>query len=257
MDTAGAMLGPLAAFAILLAAPDSFDAVFVASFAAALIGLAVIVFLVKPDRRHHDAGPRLTMADVRRLFRIPRFRALGVAGTFLALATVSDAFVYLLLQRSLEFEPRYFPLLFVGSATAYMLLAVPAGRLADRVGRGKVFVGGYVLLLATYGLLLFPFGGAGLTLALVLTLLGAYYAATDGVLAAAASASLPEHTRGTGLAMLSTFTSLGRLGGSLAFGALWAIAGSTAALDVFAVSLAAALVLAAAVLRRGDRAASV
>ena len=41
---------------------------------------------------------------------------------------------------------RVFPLLFVGTALVYMLLAVPAGRLADRVGRGRVFVGGYALL---------------------------------------------------------------------------------------------------------------
>jgi MFS family permease len=257
MDTAGAMLGPLVAFGILLAAPDSFDAVFVVSFASALIGVAVIVLLVKPDRRHHDPGPRLTMADVRRLFHLPRFRALGIAGCFLALATVSDAFVYLLLQSSLGFDPRFFPLLFVGSAGAYMLLAVPAGRLADRVGRARVFVCGYVLLLATYGLLLFPLGGAGLTLALVLTLLGAYYAATDGVLAAAASATLPEHTRGTGLALISTFTSLGRLGGSLVFGAIWAFAGSEAAIAVFALALTTALVLAATVLRRSVEAPNV
>ena len=77
------------------------------------------------------------------------------------------------------------------------------------------------------------------------------------MLAAAASAALPEHTRGTGLALLSTFTSLGRLGGSLVFGAIWALEGANAALGAFALSLAAALVLAAAVLRRRREATSV
>ncbi len=254
LDTLGAMLGPLAAFAILVVAPDGFDAVFVVSFAAALIGLAVIVLLVKPDRRPYDA-PRLAMADIAKLFGLARFRALSIAGTLLALATISDAFVYLLLQDSLSFDPRYFPLLFVGSAFFYMLLAVPAGRLADRVGRGRVFVGGYALLLVTYGLLLFPVGE--ITLALVLPLFGAYYAATDGVFAAAASASLPEHARGTGLALLSTFTSLGRMAGSLAFGAIWVFAGSSAAITVFGLALMTSVVLAAAVLRGKGRVMSV
>ena len=31
-----------------------------------------------------------------------------------------------------------------------MLLAAPLGRLADRVGRGRVLIGGYILLLAVY-----------------------------------------------------------------------------------------------------------
>jgi MFS family permease len=136
-----------------------------------------------------------------------------------------------------------------------MVLAVPAGRLADRVGRARVFVGGYVLLLATYALLLLAPLGGGATVVLVLVLLGAYYASTDGVLAAAGSAVLPEHTRGTGLALLSTFTSLGRLGGSLLFGALWAFGGASVALAAFAAALALALALASFVLRRSEASA--
>ena len=47
MDTAGAMLGPLIAFGILLAAPARFDAVFVVSTLFALLGLAVLVLAVQ------------------------------------------------------------------------------------------------------------------------------------------------------------------------------------------------------------------
>ena len=41
-----------------------------------------------------------------------------------------------------------------------MLLAVPVGQLADRIGRGRVFVGGYALLLVVYAALLLPPLGA-------------------------------------------------------------------------------------------------
>jgi sugar phosphate permease len=53
MDSAGAMLGPLVAFGILLAAPARFDAVFVISTAFALLGLAVLVLCVngRPNAR--------------------------------------------------------------------------------------------------------------------------------------------------------------------------------------------------------------
>ena len=50
---------------------------------------------------------------------------LTVAATALALATISDAFVYLTLQRSLDFDARFLPLLYVATAASYMLLAVP------------------------------------------------------------------------------------------------------------------------------------
>lgn len=36
----------------------------------------------------------------------------------------------------------------MGTALVYMVLAAPAGRLADRYGRPRVFLAGYGLLLA-------------------------------------------------------------------------------------------------------------
>ena len=43
MDAAGAMLGPLTATALLLAAPQRFDLVFVVSFSLGIVGLAVLM----------------------------------------------------------------------------------------------------------------------------------------------------------------------------------------------------------------------
>jgi MFS family permease len=131
----------------------------------------------------------------------------------------------------------------------FMVLAVPVGRLADRIGRGRVFLGGYVLLLGVYLLLLGPVGGWPLLVG-TLGLLGAYYAATDGVLMALGSPVIPAPVRGSGLALLRTTTSLARLFASLAFGALWMVWGIHAAFACFAVALAVAGVLAAFVLTR-------
>jgi hypothetical protein len=46
MDACGAMLGPLAAFFLLAAVRDGFDAIFMISFCVALIGLSVLVLFV-------------------------------------------------------------------------------------------------------------------------------------------------------------------------------------------------------------------
>jgi MFS family permease len=252
MDTAGAMLGPLVAFGLLLAAPRQFDAVFAVSLCFAIMGLSVLVLFVEnrkgrpPESRPARVSSQRSSA---RLLRDARFRVLVLVGAALGLVTVSDGFLYLGLQRRLDFDPAFFPLLFVGSALAYMVLAVPAGALADRVGRARVFVGGYALLLVVYTSLLVPALGTPELIA-YLVLLGAYYAATDGVLMAIASAMLPDDQQATGLALLVTAVTVAKLLAALLFGALWTAFGLETAAVVFAGGLALAGACAWAVLGR-------
>ena len=252
MDTAGAMLGPLIAFGILMVAPAAFDAVFVVSLCFALLGVGVIALFV----RHQPAAKGITEAkpvnlgEAFRLVRAPGLGLLMMAGAGLAVATISDGFIYLALQRRLDFEFGYFPLLFVGTALTYMILAVPAGRLADRIGRPVVFIGGYAILLAAYAILLLPSMGV-FEIAMCVALIGGYYAATDGVLAAMASAILPTELRSTGLALLSTVTSIARLVSSILFGLLWTWQGMTVAASIFMAGLAAAIILSVMILMRG------
>jgi MFS family permease len=266
MDTAGALLGPLIAFGLLLVAPARFDAVFVVSTCFAVVGLAVLLLLAdgRPRPADEQSGPGPTVAAPPIAAERPptareavavlgerRFRVLVLAATVLALATVSDGFVYLGLQRTLDLSLTAFPLLFVGSAVVYMALAIPAGRLADRLGRVRVFLGGYALLLVVYAVLLMPPLGT-LVVIPALVALGAYYAATDGVLQAIASALLPERLRASGLALLVTATSLAKLVSSLAFGLVWTLGGLEAAAAAFAGALVVALAVAASTLWRSS-----
>ncbi|AEY88999.1 transmembrane efflux protein [Streptomyces hygroscopicus subsp. jinggangensis 5008] len=238
MDTAGALLGPLVAFLILRATVDGYDAVFTVSFCVAVLGVLVLVLFVPGGRS--DAGPveRPTLRAVLALLRGRDLRRITVCALLLGLATVSDSFVYLLLQRRLGVPDRWFALLPLGTAAAFLLLAVPLGRLADRVGRWTVFLAGHGALLAVYALLLTSWHGTGLPY-LVLALHGAFYAATDGVLMAAASDSVPERLRSSGLAVVQTGQALTRFACSLLFGAAWTVWGDRAALAGAAVALAA------------------
>ncbi|MER6682103.1 MFS transporter [Streptomyces olivaceoviridis] len=238
MDTAGALLGPLVAFLILRATVDGYDAVFTVSFCVAVLGVLVLVLFVPGGRG--DAGPveRPTLRAALALLRGRDLRRITVCALLLGLATVSDSFVYLLLQRRLGVPDRWFALLPLGTAAAFLLLAVPLGRLADRMGRWAVFLAGHGALLAVYALLLTSWHGTGLPY-LVLALHGAFYAATDGVLMAAASDSVPERLRSSGLAVVQTGQALTRFACSLLFGAAWTVWGDRAALAGAAVALAA------------------
>jgi MFS family permease len=252
MDTVGAMIGPLLAFVVLAIAPFAFDSLFLVSFCIAIVGFAILVLFVNGrDRAPGAVAPARepSLRGAGALLKVPRFRAVLAAGTVLSLATASDAFIFLALQERLDLGTSLFPLLFVGSAGTFMVLAIPFGRLADRIGRGPVFLGGYALLLATYVVVLLPLGG-WVVLAGALGLLGAYYAATDGVLMALGSAVVPDEVRGSGLALLGSATSVARLLASVAFGALWTAFGIGQAFVWFGVALVAAGLLAAVVLLR-------
>jgi predicted MFS family arabinose efflux permease len=243
LDTAGAMLGPLMAFGLLMTVPGAYDAVFAISLCAALIGLAILVLFVKDGHPPDVTAPpsaSITASELIQLARAADVRRLLVVAGVLNLATISDAFFYLTLQRRLEFELGLFPLLYVGTSMVYMTLAVPCGWLADRIGRSKVFLGSYVLLLATYSSLLLPVAGSTAVAAYVF-LLGAYYAGSDGVLMALASARLPAHQRATGMALVTTVISLGRLTASMLFGWLWTWRGIEVAVATFGIGLAAAI----------------
>ncbi|SCF86540.1 MFS transporter [Streptomyces sp. Ncost-T10-10d] len=242
MDTTGALLGPLAAFALLWATADAYDAVFVVSFCVGLLGLLILVLYVPGG---HPAPPTNSTPRTRKTceaIRDPAFRRILAAAALLGVATVGDAFVYLLLQRSLGLPVGWFPLLPLGAAACYLLLAVPAGRIADRVGRRLPFLYGHVALLGVYAMLLAPIGGpVPLLLVPVLVLLGVFYATTDGVLMALAGPVLPADGRAGGLALLQTGQALARMLAAAGFGAAWTVWGPRPALWAATSALLAAL----------------
>jgi MFS family permease len=254
LDTTGAAIGPLMAFSILWLLPEDYRAVFIASLAAALFGLALLGLLV-PDLRPRRAAQRLRGAAAApqrepapapprpswRTLAEPRFGRVVAASAMLGLLTISDGFLYLSLQQRDDFAAKWFPLLFVGTNVVYLSVAVPFGRLSDRLGRAKVLVAGHVLLIGAYLCAVVPSGGVGLTLA-TLALLGAFYAATDGVLAALASALVPAPIRASGIATAQTVVAASRFASSLLFGALWTTLGRSPAVLVMAVALAVGVV---------------
>lgn len=259
MDAVGAFLGPVAALALLaLAGTTDYSVVFVGSLCAAVLGVVVLILFVReppavtaPAPVTPGAEPVLSPTGrlrARALLKAGTFRRLCAVAALLGLVTVGDGFVYLVLQDRDDLPVRAFPLLAVGTSLAFLVLAVPLGRLADRVGRWPVVVSGYGCLLAVYLLLSTDAG----PLWLILALYGAFYAATDGVLAALAVPLIPEALRTTGLALLQTGQALAYVVSSVVFGLLWQNAGVTVACLV-AAGVAVVLLPCCALLLRPAR----
>jgi MFS family permease len=255
MDTAGALAGPILAFVLLSAVPGGYNEVFRASFWIALSGLAVLILLVqnRPARSHSLPQSSLSIRGAFGLLRLPAYRRLVLAGSALSVVTIADAMVYVAFQQRSSMTTRFFPLLYVGTALAYLVLALPMGRLADRIGPTRVFVGGQALLLIVDAMLLVSNPGP-LSLVLLLGALGTYYAATDGILAVVATSILPDEQRASGLALLGGAMALAAFASSTVFGAIWQWEGPTFAVAIFLIglilSLATALRLLGPQLRR-------
>ncbi|MFE2866481.1 MFS transporter [Embleya sp. NPDC059259] len=271
MDTAGALFGPPVALAVLWVTADAYDAVFVLSFCFAAFGLLVLLLFVRDPtpggvttgvERGVDAaagaGPRagrtadrapVRLRDAAAVLRVPGFARVCLAALVLGATTVGDAMLYLLLQRHTDLSPHLFPLLPLGTALVFLLLAVPAGGAGDRYGRARVFLAGHVALLCGYLVLLAPLPDGALIVAIP-GLLGLFYAGTDGVLMALAAPAAPAALRGGALALVQTGQAGGRALGAAGFGTAWTLYGPHTAGILAAAALALAL-LAAAVLLAG------
>ncbi|WP_131740053.1 MFS transporter [Actinomadura roseirufa] len=259
LDATGALLGPVVAFGLLALAPGDFDMIFVVACCAAVLGLLLFVQRVPEHGSNHgsengperDDTPPVALRDVAALLRIRGFRRLLCAAAVLSAATIGDGLLYLALLHGGSVTTRWFPLLFVCTSLVYLALAVPFGRLSDRHGRNRVLTAGYGLLLAAYVTAALAGGPAAALLCLVF--LGAYYAATDGVLPAAAAPLLPAGLTATGIAAVQAVAAAGRALGAAAFGAVWTAAEGGTAVWTFAAALTAALLTAVPLIARHPR----
>ncbi|RJQ80319.1 MFS transporter [Pseudonocardiaceae bacterium YIM PH 21723] len=247
MDSAGAFLGPLVAIAVLAAAGQAFDAVFVVSFCIAALAVVVLVLFVR-DQRSAVAAKAVSLRAASGLLRDRAVVRLLIGACLLGCATIGDGFVYLMLQQRESISTGWFPLLAVGTNAAYLVLATPIGVLADRVGRLPVLLGGYLALGAAY-LMVFGFAHGWPLLVATLALYGLFYAASDGVLMALAGPLLPEHLRTTGIALIQSGQALSYLLSSVLFGLAWQLYGPAAASRIAAVAVGLAIVATLVLLR--------
>jgi MFS family permease len=114
-----------------------------------------------------------------------------------------------------------------------------------------VFLAGNGLLIACY-VVLRGSGSGFMTIAVILGLLGTYYAATDGVLMALASEVIPVELRSSGLAWLTTVTTIAKALASLLFGLCWKWWGPDGAVSWFLAGMVVAVPFAVLILFRSS-----
>lgn len=218
LDKAGAVLGPLAAYALLSwlgESPAAYRTLFWAAFVVAALGVVVLAFMKdRPGARHEREGLganwRLLSAGFKR-FLVP-------AGLF-ALGYYSLGFL-LLKAHQAGFGMKDIVLLYALFNTTCVLAAPIVGRLGDRAGRSRIVVLGYAL----YGLInlgvMFAAGPAQIVV--LFALYGCFYA-IDESQSKAFIADIEPDRRATAVGLYNFVTGVLYLPASLVAGALWAI----------------------------------
>lgn len=238
LDNAGAVIGPLAAAALLAAGLPVAD-IFVAALVPGALALGLTLALREPART--AAPPPRTPFDWS-LARLPGSyrRYLGALGLF-TLGNASSMFL-LLRARELGLPQYQVPLLWAVVSAVAAVGSTPLSAWSDRVGRRRLIVGGWIACGLFHFLLgIMPFG----TVALygLFAFYGLFLAATEGAEKALVADFAPTGVRGTAYGWFNLVTGATLLPASLVFGVLYEMAG-----PVVAFSFSAACALGAAAL---------
>lgn len=239
MDNAGAVIGPLLAWA-LLGAGVPLGQVFLWAVIPGLVclGLTLAVREAPPPAA---TPPRFswTLAGL----PAPLRRYLVVVALF-TLGNSSNMFL-LLRARELGVAEAQVPLLWAAVSAVAALFALPLGGLSDRIGRVRLLVAGYVAYAVFYAGMA-AWAEPGWRLYALFALYGVFMAATEGVERALLADLTPPEQRGTAFGWLNLVMGAMLLPASLLFGGLWEGASATVAFGFSAgCALAAAALLTA------------
>lgn len=213
MDNAGAVIGPLIAWA-LIAAGVSLRQVFLASAVGGVVAVAFALAVREPARAPRVAAPRFEWTT-RGLPRAFRFYLVSI-GLF-ALGNSSTMFL-LLHVRDAGFPESRVPLLWAATALTAALFGPVLSAMSDRVGRIRLVAGGWLLHAALYATLALG-SGAGLAWP-IFVVYGLHLAAVEGAQKALVADLTPPEALGRAFGWFHLVQGLALLPASIAFGLL-------------------------------------
>lgn len=247
LDTLGAAVGPLVAFALLQLWPGGFRRVFLASAVPAALSLVVLALFVRAARLRPAARVRALHLEFRALPG-PVKRFLVADGVF-QLANSSMAFV-LLRARDGGVAVAAIPLAYLLYNLVYAALSLPAGALCDRHGSRPFLLGAYLLYAVVYAAL--AWSGAPVVAVAALAVYGVHSALLEVAQRSLLADLVEPERRGTAYGIHHTVVGLALLPASIGAGLLWDHVGprATFAADAALALLAVVLFLALLPLRR-------
>lgn len=235
LDQLGAIIGPiLAFFAIPIV---GIRGVFWLSFVPAAMALFILLFFVRDTRA--PARLRSVFENTRDVLNREFVLLLAALGVF-TVGAYNFSFI-LLKASSLGVQESYIPLVYASLNVATVAFGLPAGMLADKVGKVPVLGLGYIIFLVTSaaGLLL---TGNPLYAFPIALLFGSYLAVVETVQRALIPDFTKPELKGTAYAIYYTLIGIGSLIANSIFGALWSGIGQTTAFQYSTITATAGII---------------
>jgi MFS family permease len=239
LDTAGALLAPLAAIGLMAWLASDIRAVFwIAAIPAVISFLLAWLALREPDQRLAPdkaspffAGFRAIDKDTRRLLTV---------GFLFTLARFSEGFL-ILKGIDIGLSEAMSPITLAVFNLAYVALAYPAGALSDRMSPRAILAVGMAALIA--GNLVLASAASFAVVMVGTALWGAHMALTQGIFARMIADSAPGHLRATSFGAFWFVSGIAGLLASLGAGWLWDHQGPSATFVTSAAVAGAALAM--------------
>ena len=222
MDKAGAVIGPLIAYALLSKFGQSFGGfhkLFIVALIPAFMAIVVLAGFVREEKkgapRKDDPGKRFF--SVYKELSPPLKSYLKIAGLF---SFGYFGFAFLLLKAyQVGFQTPDVALLYALFNASFVMVSIPVGKLGDHIGRAS-------LILVEYGLYAlmcigFMFVQTKAQTVVLFVVYGAFYAIDEGQTKAYVSDLSTPELRGSALGFYNFLTGMCYLPASLVVGTLW------------------------------------
>ncbi|MFA6806928.1 MAG: MFS transporter, partial [Bacteroidales bacterium] len=197
MDNSGAILGPLIAFLCLKFLPINYGNIFLLATIPALFGvLTIIIFIREPKSEAITSDGMIIKKKKVSLKNLPKkfYFFIGIIFVF-SLGNSTDT---LLLIKTYEtgIDKAYIPFIYMIFNSVSVILAIPIGKLSDRIGRTKLIIAGFLVYTLVY--LGFGIYNSISIFIFLFILYGLYSALVDGSQKALVSDLVSTELKGSG-----------------------------------------------------------
>jgi MFS family permease len=215
MDTMGAVVGPSLAIFFLGMFNNNYRRIFWLSMAPGIIAVLLIIIFIKEKKnlQPQSEKPRLTLSHFSW-----KAKFFIIIATLFALGNSSD--VFLILRAGQVGVPTIvIPAVYLMFNLVYSLSAIPAGIAADKFGRKRIILLGFILFAVLY----YGFAIAGSITAIwvLFGLYGLFMGLTEGIQKAFLTSIIPQDFKATAFGVYGTSVGLATLPASLIGGLLW------------------------------------
>lgn len=216
MDTMGAVVGPALTFFLLGLFSNNYRTVFWLSMIPGIIAVLLIIFFITEKKKvsvAHSERPKLTLKHFDW-----RFKFFVLIATLFAIGNSSDVFLILRAEQ-VGIPVAIIPIVYLVFNLLYSLSAIPAGIAADRFGRKRVILLGFLLFAVIY------YGFAVSTTTTMIWVLfglyGVFMGLTEGIQKAFLATIIPQDFKATAFGVYNTAVGLAMFPASLIGGILW------------------------------------